>query len=234
MSRPAARPADLLLVHGAWHGSWAFTPLAALLAERGWTARTVDLASPGSTEADLHDDAAVVRQSLAAHLAPTVVVGHSYGGYVVSEGAAGVENVIGTIYLCAGMPEPGEPVWTDYTDPAQVAPWITVDPQGGLTAARDAEAVFYGDCPPELAAASARRLRPQSLKSFMTPAAAAAWRRTPSAYLVCDEDKCLLPAVQETLANRAGYVEHLAASHSPFLSQPQAVAEFIESAIARF
>lgn len=234
MSRPAARPAELLLVHGAWHGSWAFAPLEAVLAERGWTARAVDLASPGSTEADLHDDAAVVQRSLAAHPVPTVVVGHSYGGYVVSEGAADAGNVIGTIYLCAGMPEPGEAVWTDYTDPAQVAPWITVDPQAGLTSAGDAEAVFYGDCPPEVAAASVQRLRPQSLGSFMTPAAAAAWQHAPSAYLVCDQDKCLLPAVQETLCTRAGYVAHLAASHSPFLSRPRAVAEFIESAIARF
>lgn len=234
MSRPAGRPVELLLVHGAWHGSWAFAPLAAVLAERGWTARTVDLASPGSAGASLHDDAAVVRRSLEAHPAPTAVIGHSYGGYVVSEGAAGAGNVTGTIYLCAGMPGPGEPVWTDYTDPAQVAPWIKVDPEAGLTMAQDAEAVFYGDCAPATAAACARRLRPQSLTSFMTPVAAAAWHRTPSAYLVCDEDRCLLPAVQETLANQAGYVEHLAASHSPFLSRPLAVAEFIESAVARF
>ncbi len=68
----------------------------------------------------------------------------------------------------------------------------------------------------------------------MTPASAAAWQYTPSAYLVCDEDRCLLPEVQETLAGRADYTAHLAASHSPFLSRPQAVAEFIESAIARF
>lgn len=229
-----SRPAELLLVHGAWHGSWAFDSLAATLTERGWVVRTVDLHSPGSVVADLHDDAAVVRQSLDSHPAPTIVVGHSYGGYVVSEGAAGAPNVTGTVYLCAGMPDVGEPVWTDYEDPQQVAPWITVDLEAGVTVARDAEAVFYGDCPPEVAQESARRLRPQSLSSFMTASAGAAWREGPSAYLICDDDKCLLPSVQETLAARAGYVDHLAASHSPFLSQPGAVAEFIESASARF
>jgi pimeloyl-ACP methyl ester carboxylesterase len=229
-----SRPAELLLVHGAWHGSWAFDDFAAVLTERGWVTRTVDLDSTGSVQADVHDDAVVVRRSLDAHPAPTIVVGHSYGGYVVSEGAAGARNVVGTVYLCAGMPDVGEPVWTDYEDPQQVAPWITVDTEARVTIPRDAGAVFYADCLPEVAEESARRLRPQSLRSFMTPVTGAAWRQAPSAYLICDEDKCLLPAVQETLAGRADYVEHIAASHSPFLSQPRAVAQFIESASARF
>lgn len=229
-----SRPAGLLLVHGAWHGSWAFDDLMAVLTVQGWTVRTVDLASPGSATADLHDDAAVVRRSLDEHPGPTIVVGHSYGGYVVSEGAAGAPNVAGTVYLTAGMPEAGEPVWTDYEDPQQVAPWITVDVGAGVTVPRDAEAVFYGDCPPEVARDCARRLRPQSLRSFMTPVTAAAWRQGPSAYLVCDDDKCLLPDGQETLARRAGFTGHLAASHSPFISQPGAVASFLEAAVASF
>lgn len=225
---------ELLLVHGAWHGSWAFGVLTPVLTERGWTVRTVDLGSAGSAAADLHDDAGAVRDSLEANPGPTIVVGHSYAGYVITEGASGAANLAGLVYLCAGLPEVGEPVWTDCTDPRQVAPWITVDTAAGVVRARSAESVFYHDCPAELAARSVARLRPQSLKSFMTPVTAAAWHDAPSAYLVCDDDRCLLPEVQEPLAARAGYVGHLAASHSPFMSQPEAVAEFIQSASATF
>jgi pimeloyl-ACP methyl ester carboxylesterase len=225
---------ELLLVHGAWHGSWAFGELTPMLTEQGWTVRTVDLGSAGSPAIGLHEDAGAVRCSLEANQVPTIVVGHSYGGYVITEGAAGAANLAGLVYLCAGMPDVGEPVWTDCADPRQVAPWIMVDAAGGLTRALDGESVFYHDCPAELAARSAARLRPQSLTSFMTPVRAAAWHDAPSAYLVCDDDRCLLPEFQEPLAARAGFAGHIAAGHSPFMSQPAAVAQFIQSASTAF
>jgi pimeloyl-ACP methyl ester carboxylesterase len=229
-----SRSANLVLVHGAWHGSWAFEPLAERLAGDGWTVRTVDLPSAGSANSDLHDDADAVRAVLGELSGASVVVGHSYGGYVTAEAAAGRADVVGTVYLCAGIPEVGEPVWTDTSDPNQVAAWITIDEAAGITTAGEPERVFYADCDPAVAAASVQRLRPQSLSSFMTPANGAAWQEKPSAYLICDEDQCLVSDVQAALAVRAGHVEHLGASHSPFLSHPAAVAKFLESALATF
>lgn len=227
-------PRDILLIHGAWHGSWAFELLTPLLVTAGWTVRTVELASAGSAEVDVHDDAQVVRESLTANQAPTVVVGHSYGGVVATEGAAGARNLAGLVYLCAAMPVAGQSVWTDYTDPGQVPDWVKVDAESGLVRALDGERAFYNDCPPAVAAGYTAMLRPQSLKTFITPVNAVAWQDAPSAYLVCDDDLCTAPAAQETFAARAGYVEHVATGHSPFISQPEAVAAFISRAGASF
>jgi pimeloyl-ACP methyl ester carboxylesterase len=115
-----------------------------------------------------------------------------------------------------------------------VPDWVKVDAAAGLVRALNGETAFYNDCPPDLAARYTALLRPQSLKTFMTPVTAAAWRDTPSAYLVCDDDQCTPPEAQETFAARAGYVEHIAAGHSPFISQPGAVAAFITAASAAF
>ena len=227
-------PREVLLIHGAWHGSWAFDLLKPYLTDAGWTVRTVDLASVGSATVDLHDDADVVRESLASNPGRTVVVGHSYGGVVATEGAAGAPNLAGLVYLCAAMPEVGQSVWTDYNDAGQVPDWIKVDAAAGLVRALDGERVFYNDCPADLAASSAALLRPQSLRTFMTPVTAAAWRSTPSAYLVCDDDECTPPTAQEAFAARAAHVEHIAAGHSPFMSQPRAVAQFITAASEAF
>jgi len=229
-----SEPLEVLLIHGAWHGSWAFDLLTPYLLDAGWTVRTVELASVGSATVDVHDDADVVRESLASNPGPTVVVGHSYGGVVATEGAAGAPNLVGLVYLCAAMPEVGQSVWTDYNDAGQVPDWIKVDAAAGLVRALDGERVFYNDCPADLASRSTALLRPQSLKTFMTPVKAAAWRDAPSAYLVCDDDQCTAPSAQEAFATRAAQVQHIAAGHSPFLSQPEAVAEFITTASGAF
>ncbi len=228
------RGPDVLLVHGAWHGSWAFEDLKAALQERGWTVRTVDLASIDSGSADLHDDAQIVRESLAAVPAPTIVVGHSYGGMVATEGAAGATNLVGLVYLAAAVPEVGQSVWTEPIDPTKVPSWLDVDTATGLVRALDAGRVFYNDCPPELTARAVTLLRRQSLKTFITPALAAAWKEAPSAYLVCDDDNCTPVTAQEVFAARATYVEHINTGHSPFMSQPAAVADFIDSSAAKF
>src|SRR5262245_39536350 len=102
MKRP-----DLLLVHGGWHGAWAFDALVPLLASQGFTVRTVDLPSSGSL-VGLDADVRAVRQSLADHATPTLVVGHSYGGVVISEACSGIGNVVGLAYLCAFVLDKGE------------------------------------------------------------------------------------------------------------------------------
>jgi hypothetical protein len=127
----------------------------------------------------------------------------------------------------------GEAVWTDYTSPEEVPPWIIVDAEAGVTTAVNAAEILYGDCPPAVAEASIARLRPQSLASFMTRQSRAAWRDRPSAYLICEQDKCLLPEVQEAVSARSQYIERLPASHSPFLSRPSEVAAFLGHAAAR-
>lgn len=221
------RKPDFLLIPGGWHGSWAYDLVVPLLAERGLTARAIDLPSAGSTasrEADLR----AVRDALAAHPVPTIVVGHSYGGVVVSEACAGVGNVVGLVYLCAFVTDVGEPMLAD-----GLPPWIDVDPAAGVCRPRTPERVFYADVEPALAARAIARLIPHSLAAVMPPLSAAAWRAVPSSYLVCENDQALPVAAQEAMSARTGTVERIAAGHSPFFSHPAEVAAFLARAAER-
>ncbi|MEA2227423.1 MAG: hypothetical protein QOF04_1053 [Solirubrobacteraceae bacterium] len=227
---PDADRPELLLVHGAWHGGWAFEELSSRLDAAGLRSRTVDLPSAGST-ADLAADAQVVRDALAANPVPTIVLGHSYGGVVISEAAAGVEHVRGLVYLCAFLLDAGESLLDALQH--QVPDWIAVDQEAGTSLPRTPHDVFYADCPPALADAAAARLVPQSLAAFAAPQTAAAWRERPSTYVICEQDRALPPAAQEAMSARASVVERLDRSHSPFLSAPDEVVAVLERALAR-
>lgn len=222
---------ELVLVHGAWHGAWAWQQLVPVLRERGWMATTVDLPSSGSG-ADVTADCAVVRPLLTATPNPKVVVGHSYGGTVITQGTAGIDSVVGLVYVCAARPDVGDVVWTDPHSPDEVPYWIEVDDDAGACFARHSEKILYNDCSRDVIADAQPRLKGQSLASFLEPVSAAAWREKSFAYLICDDDQCVPAEQQEQLADGAVYTERIAASHSPFMSQPVAVEEFLRRAVA--
>jgi pimeloyl-ACP methyl ester carboxylesterase len=227
---PDADRSELLLVHGAWHGAWAFDELGSRLDEAGLRWRAVNLPSAGST-ADLAADADVVRQALAERAVPTVLVGHSYGGLVISEAAAGVDHVTALVYLCAFMLDAGESLLS--AQQHQVPDWIAVDEQAGTSTVRSPFEVFYHDCPGELAGAAAARLVPQSLAAFAAPQTAAAWNERPSTYVICEQDHAIPPAAQEAMSARADTVERLDRSHSPFLSAPEELIPVMRRAAER-
>jgi len=224
MKRP-----DLLLVHGGWHGAWAFDALVPLLASQGFTVRTVDLPSSGSL-VGLDADVKVVRGSLAEHATPTLVVGHSYGGVVISEACAGVRNVVGLAYLCAFVLDKGESL-SMFFQP--LPPWVESDEAAGICRVLTPERAFYADVEPAIAAKAVARLRFQSLACLGGVLTAAAWRELPSSYLLCEQDQALPVPAQEALSARTNIVERLASSHSPFLSHPAEVAAFLARAADR-
>ena len=224
---------ELVLVHGAWHGSWAWSRLLPVLAERGWTARAVDLPSVGS-RAGLSVDSDLVKGLLEESDRPKVLVGHSYGGTVVTQGGAGVESLLGVVYLCGAKPDVGDVVWSDHHSPEQVPDWIRVDDEQQASYALRSETILYNDCAPEVIADAQSRLKPQSLSSFLEPVSAASWRERPSAYLICELDNCVPATAQEEIAGSVDYIERIAASHSPFLSRPADVEAFLRRAVARF
>jgi pimeloyl-ACP methyl ester carboxylesterase len=227
---PDAHLPELLLVHGAWHGAWAFDELGSRLDAAALRWRTVDLTSAGST-ADLAADADVVRRALAERAVPTILVGHSYGGVVISEAAAGVDHVHALVYLCAFMLDAGESLLS--AQQHQVPDWIAVDEQAGTSTVRTPLEVFYQDCPRELADAAAARLVPQSLAAFAAAQTAAAWRERPSTYVICEQDHAIPPAAQEAMSARADTVERLDRSHSPFLSAPDELVPVLRRAAQR-
>ena len=223
----------LLLVHGAWHGSWAWDPVAATLEDRGWTVERIDLPTVHAADPrglHLSDDAEAVAAAVSAIDGPVVVVAHSYGGVPVTQGAL-AENVQHIVYIAAFVLDEGESLLGAV---GGVAPsWWVID--GPLSTAGTAEeppiSLFFADVEPALAAASASRLKAQSVLAFQEPLTEVAWRTKATTYIVTEQDAIFPLVAQEALAARAGSaVKRLDTSHSPFLSQPDAVADIIEEA----
>jgi len=190
----------------------------------------VDLPSVSHDNATLHDDADYVRGALDSIEGDAVLVGHSYGGAVIT--AAGVHaNVAHLVYLCGFALEVGESA-SENALPGGEGPndlasalvlgdgVLTVDPEHAVAA-------LYHDCAPEVAAAAVNRLRPQSLAALGGKVEAAAWREKPATYVVSTEDHALPVALQRSNAARIGTSIDWPTSHSPFLSRPDLVADLL-------
>ena len=219
----------VVLVHGAWGGSWCWERVVPLLEERGVRSLTVELPSVGGDPAqppDLSADATAVGRVLDGAGGTFVVCGHSYGGMVVTVATAGRSDVVHLVYLCAFMPDAGESLFTLTGGPA---PWIELLEDGRtLPDLERAAAVGYADCDHETRASAVARLRPQVTAPFTEPVATAAWREIPATYVVCTEDQSLPVDLQRgVFAPRAREVVELASSHAPYFSQPDRVAELL-------
>ncbi|UGS37104.1 alpha/beta hydrolase [Capillimicrobium parvum] len=222
----------VLLVHGAWHGPWAWAEVASRLAAEGIGVRTVDLPSVGpdaDSLGDLHDDADAVRATLAEIDGPVVLVAHSYGGAVASEGAAGAENVSHIVYLTAFMLDEGESLY-GLVGGEPPDWWSFTDDHRALIAFRPEE-IFYNDMDAGAAETAAAALQLQRFDAIAQELRAAAWRQTPSTYVICDQDNAIPVPAQEMLSQRAGTIHRLDAGHSPMLSQPDAVVEIIRGVL---
>ncbi|WP_433556768.1 alpha/beta fold hydrolase [Pseudonocardia xinjiangensis] len=223
MVADAAHERTLVLVHGAWHGAWAWELLVPELAARGWRTSTVDLPSAsGDPEAGMYRDAEIIREHLAGIDGPITVLAHSYGGLPVTEVAATVPRVTQLIYLAAHMLDVGE-----YVLGPTGGPWFDPEETPLLPVPDSSTVLMYADVAADVAEAAVARLRPQSSLSFLEPLTRAAWRRLPSAFVVCDEDRIFPPVLAETLPPKADLVRHMPTSHSPFLSRPAELAELI-------
>ena len=220
--------ATVVLVHGAWHGGWAWQPVVDGLQARGVRAVAVDLPSSGAdpaTRGGLAADAAVVRTVVGQQDGPVVLVGHSYGGVPITQASAGAANVRHLVYVAAFMPDVGESLLGVLG--GETPDWIEVVEDGAALRATRNREIFYGDVDEETAARASARLVPQSVTSFTDEPSAAGWHEIPSTYLVAEQDAAIPPAGQEQMAQRAGTVHRLATSHSPFLSQPDAVVDLL-------
>lgn len=159
----------------------------------------------------------------------TVLVGHSYGGLVISEASADLAPVTHLVYLCAFLFDVGRSLVGATGGPAA---WQDVDPDTGVIRVPAPEPVFYHDVPSDLAAEWSARLGPQTVSSFSQPLSAAGWRRIPSTYLVCTQDRAIPPVAQRAMAADATTVHELDSGHSPFASAPAHVARLIAGCAA--
>ncbi len=214
----------VLLVHGAWHGAWAWDDLLPHLRELGHEVTVVDLPSGGGN-GDLLADVKVVRAALDAIDGPTVVVGHSYGGIPITGATAGRTDVAHLVYVCAFQLDVGESLLGALA--GEVPPWIAIDAERGTSSVPEPLPVFFADVDPDRAAACAGRLKTQTLSSFGDPLSVAGWRDIASTYVACTEDQAIPYPAQQAMSQRATTVHTLHSSHSPFLSQPTQLAEII-------
>lgn len=222
-------PATLVLVHGAWHGAWCWDRVLPGIEATGVPVVTVDLPGHGaSTEplGDLAGDAAALRHVLDGIDGPTVVCGHSYGGAVVAEGAADHPDVRHLVFLSAFPLDIGESCMNaaditlegDTTSLLGAALQLHDDSTSTLDPDR-AAAALYNECTADDARWAIERLDAQAMAELGGVATKAAWRDTPSTYVVCTRDRGVPATLQRALATRADTVVELDADHSPFLSR---------------
>ena len=181
----------------------------------------------------LADDVAVTKRAIEAQSEPVILVGHSYGGVVITE-AGNHPNVAALVYIAAFAPDKDESVNTLIADPPPGAPVPPILPpqDGFLFLDREKfHASFAGDLSAEQAAFMADSQVPWGVDALSGTISEPAWRSKPSWYLVSTEDRMIPPPAQREMSARAGStVIEVEGSHSIYVSQPAAVAEFIEKA----
>ena len=181
----------------------------------------------------LADDVAVTRRVVAAQDGPVILVGHSYGGAVITE-AGNDPKVVGLVYIAAFAPDRGESVATLIKDPPPGAPVPPILPPTDGYLLLDKQkfaASFAADVDPELAAFMADAQMPWGVEALSGTISEPAWRSKPTWYLVATEDRMIPPAAQRFMSSRAGAtVVEVAGSHAIYVSQPTAVANLIATA----
>jgi len=181
----------------------------------------------------LADDVAVTRRVVAAQDGPVILVGHSYGGAVITE-AGNDPKVVGLVYIAAFAPDRGESVATLIKDPPPGAPVPPILPptDGYLLLDKGKFAAsFAADVDPELAGFMADAQMPWGVEALSGTISEAAWRSKPTWYLVATEDRMIPPPAQRFMSSRAGAtVVEVAGSHAIYVSQPTAVANLIATA----
>lgn len=216
-----------VLVHGLWHGAWSWDGVRAELADAG-----VDSAAVELPMTSLADDVAAVRAELDADPRPVVLVGHSYGGAVIT--AAGLHAAVRHLaYVAAFQLDAGESISRVLPEreipETELGAALTFSTDGqriGIDPVR-APALLYGQADPATVGPAIARLRTVVRGLFSARPDEIAWHTVPSTYAVCTEDRCVAPDLQRAMAERAGERLEWASDHSPSLSHPQLVADLI-------
>lgn len=229
MSETASAPAaSVVLVHGGFVDGSGWEDVYRILKEDGYDVGVVQ-----NPTISLADDVATTRRVVAAQRSPVILVGHSYGGVVITQ-AGNDPKVVGLVYIAAFAPDRGESVAALIKDPPPGAPVPPILPpqDGYLFLDRNKFAAsFAADVPRAKAEFMADSQVPWGLEALNGTVTEAAWRNKPSWYLIATDDKMIPPAAQEFMSKRAGStVAQARGSHAVYVSQPQAVAALIEKA----
>jgi pimeloyl-ACP methyl ester carboxylesterase len=220
--------ADVVLVHGGFVDGSGWEDVHRILKKDGYEVSIVQ--NPTSS---LAHDVAATKRVLAGQKGPVVLVGHSYGGVVITE-AGNDPKVAGLVYIAAFAPDKGESVAALIKDPPPGAPVPPILPpqDGYLSLDREKFAAsFAGDLPKEKAKFMADSQVPWGVEALTGTISEPAWKAKPSWYLVATEDRMIPPAAQHFMSKRAGAtVAETQGSHAVYVSKPEAVAAIIRKA----
>lgn len=224
-------PVHVVLVHGAGGSPSTWSSVTPLLRAHGIAYTLADNAMTS-----LRDDEASVRALVDAVDGPVLLVGHSYGGAVITN-AGTHDRVVGLVYVAAFAPDLGESVSeiVERREPALVSQYTDRGPDGEWITREDEEAVaaLAWDVPAEILRAARYERRVTADAAFQQPTGEPAWATKPSWYIVATSDRHLLPAIQRDFVRRMGATaEEVDTSHAVAHAAPERVAAVIERAIA--
>jgi pimeloyl-ACP methyl ester carboxylesterase len=219
---------NVVLVHGGFVDGSGWEAVHRRLRRQGFTVSVVQ-----NPTTSLADDVRATRWVLAQQSEPVILVGHSYGGAVITE-AGNDPNVAGLVYIAAFAPDAGESVASLIKDPPAGAPVPPIlPPRDGYLLLDKSKfaASFAADVDPELAVFMADAQVPWGMEAFQGAVSQPAWKSKPSWYLVTTDDRMIPPAAQRAMSKRAGStVAEVRASHAVYVSQPDTVADLIAEA----
>jgi pimeloyl-ACP methyl ester carboxylesterase len=221
----------VVLVHAAWADGSSWNKVTSELVRRGFevVAAQIPLTSLG-------DDVATLGRVLSRQQRPVILVGHSYGGAVITAAATGDPNVKALVYVAAVVPDENETVGDVFhrVAPHPSAPQLQPDEDGFLWLQRDTfrNAVAPDASPEEIALMTASQ-KPIALKCLREPMTKPAWKKKPSWFLIAEKDRMVSPETQRFTAGRMkSKVISLPVDHTPLVSQPNAVVDLIREAAA--
>jgi pimeloyl-ACP methyl ester carboxylesterase len=219
---------NIVLVHGGFVDGSGWEPVYRRLRKQGFAVTVVQ-----NPTTSLATDVKATQWVLAQQEGPVILVGHSYGGVVITE-AGNDPRVVGLVYIAAFAPDAGESVASLIKDPAPGAPVPPILPprDGYLLLDRSKFAAsFAADVDPELAAFMADAQVPWGIEALQGAVSRPAWKSKPSWYLVAKDDRMIPPAAQRAMSQRAGSTTAEApGSHAVYVSRPDVVVDLISRA----
>jgi pimeloyl-ACP methyl ester carboxylesterase len=222
--------ATVVLVHAAWANASSWNKVI-----RPLQRKSVQVVAVQIPLTSLSDDVATVRRTLKRVSGPVVLVGHSYGGAVITAAGSGNLNVKALVYIAAMAPDEGETVGQllHHSAPRASAPALVPDEDAFLwmSAKGFADAVAH-ESSAEDAALMAATQKPIAIKCVEEPMTKPAWKEKPSWFLVAERDRMIVPETRRFMAHRTGgYVHAMEVDHTPLASAPDRVVAIITEAV---
>jgi pimeloyl-ACP methyl ester carboxylesterase len=227
-SNATAKP-NIVLVHGGWADGGSWSKVIPTLTNAGHRVIAVQLPLHNTAE-----DSATVKRAFELVGGPTILVGHSYGGYVITNAGANNPNVTGLVYIAAFAPDEGESLGT-FVTPDMLPPGILIVDSAGLTYLNPDmfHEAFAQDVNATEALIMAVSQKPFNQSNFVSPSGPPAWKQLPTWYQVSESDHMIPPDTQRQFAQRMNATTiSIDTSHSSYVAHPGEIAQLILDAAA--